>query len=81
MWELSGDVGTNGSLKRDDLVQDTKNTLALVGSGKELGTNPGKIEAELERVRRYCDAKIVIGQEEPSRLVGSRPISVEKPRG
>ena len=63
MGQLGGDVGTDGGLERNDVVQDVEGVFAHVFAGEKSGQFLGEVEAELERVGRNGDADVVVAQE------------------
>jgi hypothetical protein len=77
--ELGGDVGANGVLKRDDVVEDAEGVLAHFLASKEFGRGGGEVEAELDGAGRDGDADVVVGQEQAAIAAGDGATGIEEP--
>ena len=77
--EFCGDVGMNGYLERNDVVQDAEGVFAHFLAGEEFGQFFGEVEAELESVGRDSDADVVIAQQKAVVSACDCAAGVEKP--
>ena len=62
--EFGGDIGADGGLERDDVVEDAEGVFAHFLAGEEFGQILGEVEAELERVGWDGDADVIVAQED-----------------
>ena len=58
MGELCGDVGADGCLQRDYVVQNPEGVFAHFFAGEKLGQGRGEVQARLERVGWDSDAEL-----------------------
>ena len=56
--ELCGDVGADGCLQRDYVVQNPEGVFAHFFAGEKLGQGRGEVQARLERVGWDSDAEL-----------------------
>ena len=56
--ELCGDVGADGCLQRDYVVQNPEGVFAHFFAGEKLGQSRGEVQARLERVGWDGDAEL-----------------------
>jgi len=77
--KLGGDVGANGGLEGDDVVQDAEGVFAHFLAGEKLRQGRGEVEAELESVRRDRNADVVIAEEKAAVAPGDGAAGVQEP--
>ena len=81
MGELGSDVGADGGLEGDDIVEDAEGVFSHFVAGEELGDLLGEIQAELHGVGGNGDANVVVGEQEAAVAVGDGAAGVKEPGG
>ena len=79
MGELGGDVGADGGMNRDDVVQDAQGVLAHFGASEKFGHGLGKVKAKLQSMGWDGDADVVVGEQETAVAVGDGSTADKEP--
>jgi hypothetical protein len=77
--EFGGDVGADGGLEGDDVVEDAQGVFAHFFAGEEFRWRFGEVQTELNFFGGDRDADVVIAHEQAAVAAGDGAAGVEKP--